>query len=46
MKFRSFRTNGSWLGSKKIDYPRVAVIDEGLLVWRDRGYAVRGGAKP
>ncbi len=31
---------------KKLGYPRVAVIDEGLLVWRDRGYGVRGGAKP
>jgi len=31
---------------RKLGYPRVAVIDEGLLVWRDRGYAVRGGAKP
>jgi cytochrome c oxidase cbb3-type subunit 3 len=27
-------------------YPRAAVIDEGLLAWRDRGYPVRGGAKP
>ena len=31
---------------RKLGYPRVAVIDEGLLVWRDRGYGVRGGAKP
>lgn len=29
-----------------LGYPRAAVIDEGLLVWRDRGYGVRGGAKP
>lgn len=31
---------------RKLDYPRVAVIDEGLLVWRDRGYPVRGGPTP
>lgn len=31
---------------KKLGYPRVAVMDEGLLAWRDRGYPVRGGAKP
>jgi cytochrome c oxidase cbb3-type subunit 3/ubiquinol-cytochrome c reductase cytochrome c subunit len=29
-----------------LGYPRVAVIDEGILAWRDRGYPVRGGAKP
>jgi len=29
-----------------LGYTRVAVIDEGMLVWRDRGYAMRGGAKP
>jgi cytochrome c oxidase cbb3-type subunit 3 len=29
-----------------LGYPRTAVIDEGLLAWRDRGYPVRGGAKP
>jgi cytochrome c oxidase cbb3-type subunit 3/ubiquinol-cytochrome c reductase cytochrome c subunit len=27
-------------------YPRVSVLDEGINVWRDRGYPVRGGAKP
>ncbi|MDB4946492.1 MAG: Cytochrome c family protein [Labilithrix sp.] len=31
---------------RKLDYPRVAVLDEGLFAWRDRGYPVRGGAKP
>lgn len=31
---------------RKLGYARVAVIDEGMLVWRDRGYPVRGGAKP
>jgi cytochrome c oxidase cbb3-type subunit 3/ubiquinol-cytochrome c reductase cytochrome c subunit len=31
---------------RRLGYPRVAVIDEGILVWRDRGYPVRGGAKP
>lgn len=29
-----------------LGYTRVAVIDEGTLAWRDRGYPVRGGAKP
>lgn len=29
-----------------LGYPRVAVIDEGILAWRDRGYPVRGGARP
>jgi cytochrome c oxidase cbb3-type subunit 3/ubiquinol-cytochrome c reductase cytochrome c subunit len=29
-----------------LGYTRVAVIDEGMLVWRDRGYAMRGGPKP
>ena len=29
-----------------LGYPRAAVIDEGLLAWRDRGYPVRGGPKP
>jgi cytochrome c oxidase cbb3-type subunit 3/ubiquinol-cytochrome c reductase cytochrome c subunit len=27
-------------------YKHVAVLDEGILVWRDRGYPTRGGAKP
>jgi cytochrome c oxidase cbb3-type subunit 3/ubiquinol-cytochrome c reductase cytochrome c subunit len=31
---------------RKLGYSRVAVIDEGINVWRDRGYPVRGGAKP
>jgi cytochrome c oxidase cbb3-type subunit 3 len=31
---------------RKLGYPRVSGIDEGLLVWRDRGYPVRGGPKP
>lgn len=26
-----------------LGYPRVAVLDEGINVWRDRGYPVRGG---
>ncbi len=25
---------------------KAAVLDEGILVWRDRGYPTRGGAKP
>jgi cytochrome c oxidase cbb3-type subunit 3 len=29
-----------------LGYPRTAVLDEGLLPWRDRGYPVRGGPKP
>lgn len=29
-----------------LGYARVSVIDEGIIVWRDRGYPVRGGAKP
>jgi len=29
-----------------LGYPRVAVIDEGILAWRDRGYPVRGGPRP
>lgn len=29
-----------------LGYPRTAVIDEGLNAWRDRGYPVRGGARP
>lgn len=28
---------------RKLGYPRVAVLDEGILAWRDRGYPVRGG---
>ena len=31
---------------RAIGYTQAAVIDEGMLVWRDRGYAVRGGSKP
>lgn len=31
---------------RALGYTRVAVIDEGMLAWRDRGYPVRGGAKP
>jgi cytochrome c oxidase cbb3-type subunit 3/ubiquinol-cytochrome c reductase cytochrome c subunit len=31
---------------RALGYPRAAVIDEGINVWRDRGYPVRGGAKP
>ena len=31
---------------RALGYARVAVIDEGMLVWRDRGYPMRGGAKP
>jgi cytochrome c oxidase cbb3-type subunit 3/ubiquinol-cytochrome c reductase cytochrome c subunit len=29
-----------------LGYTKAAVIDEGMLAWRDRGYPVRGGAKP
>jgi cytochrome c oxidase cbb3-type subunit III len=29
-----------------LGYTRAAVIDEGILPWRDRGYPVRGGPKP
>ncbi len=28
---------------RTLGYPRVAVLDEGILAWRDRGYPVRGG---
>lgn len=28
---------------RKLGYARVAVLDEGILAWRDRGYPVRGG---
>jgi len=31
---------------RALGYKRVAVLDEGINVWRDRGYPVRGGAKP
>ncbi len=31
---------------RKLGYARAAVLDEGIMVWRDRGYGVRGGAKP
>lgn len=31
---------------RALGFPRVAVLDEGILAWRDRGYPVRGGAKP
>jgi cytochrome c oxidase cbb3-type subunit III len=31
---------------RKLGYKRVAVLDEGLNVWRDRGYPVRGGPHP
>lgn len=29
-----------------LGFKHVAVLDEGLNVWRDRGYTVRGGPKP
>lgn len=31
---------------RTLGFPRTAVMDEGLYAWRDRGYPVRGGAKP
>lgn len=31
---------------RKAGYKKVSVIDEGILAWRERGYGVRGGAKP
>jgi len=31
---------------RRLGFPRVAVMDEGLFPWRDRGYPVRGGARP
>jgi cytochrome c oxidase cbb3-type subunit III len=31
---------------RALGYKRVAVLDEGINVWRDRGYPVRGGSKP
>jgi cytochrome c oxidase cbb3-type subunit 3/ubiquinol-cytochrome c reductase cytochrome c subunit len=31
---------------RALGYKKVAVLDEGVLAWRDRGYPVRGGAKP
>lgn len=31
---------------RALGYRRVAVLDEGINVWRDRGYPVRGSTKP
>lgn len=31
---------------RALGYKKVAVLDEGILVWRDRGYPIRGGHKP
>lgn len=31
---------------RALGYKKVAVLDEGINVWRDRGYPVRGGSKP
>ena len=31
---------------RKLGYKKVAVIDEGILTWRDRGYPTHAGAKP
>ena len=31
---------------RALGYPRAAVIDEGILAWRDRGFPVRGGPRP
>jgi rhodanese-related sulfurtransferase len=31
---------------RSLGYKRVAVINEGLFAWRDRGYPVHGGPKP
>lgn len=31
---------------RRLGYTNVAVLDEGILAWRDRGYPVRGGPKP
>lgn len=31
---------------KGLGYSTVYVLDEGFLVWRERGYPVRGGAQP
>jgi cytochrome c oxidase cbb3-type subunit III len=31
---------------RALGFAHVAVLDEGILAWRDRGYPVRGGAKP
>jgi cytochrome c oxidase cbb3-type subunit III len=31
---------------RALGFANVAVLDEGILAWRDRGYPVRGGAKP
>ncbi len=33
-------------GLRTLGFTRTAVMDEGLYAWRDRGYPVRGGAKP
>lgn len=33
-------------GLRALGYTKVAVLDEGVLVWRDRGNPMRGGAKP
>ncbi|MBS2017981.1 MAG: c-type cytochrome [Deltaproteobacteria bacterium] len=34
------------LALRNLGYKRVAVINEGLFAWRDRGYPVHGGPKP
>jgi len=31
---------------RALGYKNVAVLDEGINVWRDKGYPVRGGSKP
>jgi cytochrome c oxidase cbb3-type subunit III len=31
---------------RQLGYTKVAVLDEGINVWRDHGHPVRGGAKP
>ena len=31
---------------RKLGYKKVAVLDEGILAWRDRGYPTHAGAKP
>lgn len=31
---------------RELGYKRVAVINEGLFAWRDRGYPIHGGALP
>ena len=36
----------NFTGAERAADDHESVIDEGILAWRERGYGVRGGAKP